>query len=70
MAKKHPLRAYRDAEGMSADELARKLKVSEISIRSYENGARQPSALRAIDFEKRIGIPREELRPDLFRKAA
>ena len=71
MAKKlHPLRSYRIKHGLSCGILAGKLKVAESTLRSLENGHRRLTAELAVEIEKRLGINRAILRPDLFIPAA
>lgn len=65
----HPLREYREEKGISQEELADKLGVSRQAVGLIETGERRVTADNAVEWEKRIGIPREKLRPDLFGKA-
>jgi len=60
----HPLTAYRLSEGISMSELARRLGVHRSAVLHWERGRISPQ--RAVDLERRIGIPREVLRPDIF----
>ena len=52
-----------------ATKLARKVGVSPPSVIGWRNTGRIPAA-RVIAVEAATGIPREELRPDLFRVSA
>lgn len=70
MAKKSPIRAYRKAKKLSAKALADILGVAESTVRSFENGNRTVSADQALTIEKKTGIHRSELRPDLWSKQA
>lgn len=71
MAKpKHALRDYRKANELSAAEVAKKLGVAESTLRSYENGTREVDGDTAVLIENRLGIPREDIRSDLFRREA
>ena len=63
---KRPLRAYRMAQGISTDEIAKQLGVAASTLRSWENGNRQLSAEMAVKVEKLFGIARASLRPDVF----
>ncbi len=70
MKKTHPLRAYRQQHNLSASDVAARLKISPVTVVSYENGNRIIDADRAVDIEKKIGIDRSVLRPDLFKREA
>lgn len=74
MAKKQrcePLDRYCQIEGISLTQLAERLKLPAPTVRSLVNGSRPIVAERAVEIEKKLGIPRETLRPDLFvRRAA
>ena len=74
MAKKkrcEPLDRYCQLEGISLTQLAERLKLPAPTVRSLVNGSRPIVAERAVEIEKKLGIPRETLRPDLFvRRAA
>lgn len=67
MAKAHHLlREYRRKHGLSCAELAKLLGVAEPTARSLENGTRRITAERAAEIERATGIPRHELRPDIY----
>lgn len=74
MAKKkgcEPLRRYCEIHSLTSVELAAKLSRPAPTVRSWVNGNRPVAAETAVHIEKKIGIPRETLRPDLFvRRAA
>ena len=71
MAKpKTALRGYRAQKDLSAEEVARKLGIAESTLRSYENGNREIDGDTAVLIEDRLGIPREDIRPDLFKREA
>ena len=65
-----PLSRYLEINGMSASELAAKLGFNASTTRSFVNGNRPIQAETAVEIERKIGIPRETLRPDLFVKRA
>jgi DNA-binding transcriptional regulator YdaS (Cro superfamily) len=48
-------------------EAARRLGISESQMSRYEAGLRKVAPERVIEFEKITEIPREELRPDIFK---
>lgn len=71
MAKaRDPLRAYREENRLSQQEVADRLKVSRQLVGMLETGERPYTADMAVLIEKALGIPRAKLRPDLFELAA
>ena len=60
------LASYMSQRGMTDGELAAKLGVSDEYVRLWRVGRRRISAERAVDVSKATGIPRHELRPDLW----
>lgn len=64
----NPIKDYRASKGWSLKRLADRLGVSVQLISHIENGRRQITAEKAVDWELRTGgeITRYELRPDLF----
>lgn len=60
----HPITRYRAASGISLTALARAFGVNKTTIMRWEDG-RVP-AERVLDVERVTGIPRHELRPDLY----
>jgi transcriptional regulator with XRE-family HTH domain len=70
MTTESPIRTYRRLHGLTAKALAEKLKISDVTLRSYENGHRRIPAEFAVEFETITGVPRETLLPDLFRRSA
>lgn len=65
-----PLKAYRDEKDLSQQQLADKLGVSRAMVSMLEVGGRPYTADMCLLIEKRLRIPRERMRPDLFEKAA
>jgi len=61
-----PIRKYRAANNLTAECVASWFGLSEVTLRSYENGARKIPPEFAVAFEARTGVPRHELRPDIF----
>jgi transcriptional regulator with XRE-family HTH domain len=70
MKPKPALRAYRVSRGLRAEDIAKKLGIHPATVRSYENGNREISGDVAVHIENKLGIDRELLRPDLFRRCA
>lgn len=66
---KGALRSYRTKKGLSANEVAAQLGIAASTLRSYENGNREVGGDLAVKIEKKLGIDRVLIRPDLFRKA-
>lgn len=62
------IQTYRSRAGISRQEMAKLLGCSVAMVQHVESGARRPSAETAVEWEKRIGIPREEIRPDIFKR--
>ena len=65
-----PLVRYCEINGISRAELAERLGEVDATVRSWVNGHRAVSAETAVMIERKIGIPRETLRPDIFVKRA
>jgi transcriptional regulator with XRE-family HTH domain len=62
------LRAYRQAQKLSAAEFAKQLGIAEATLRSFENGTRPITAERAKEIEEVTGgrLTRRKLLPELF----
>ena len=65
-----PLVRYLQINGITQVELAAALEIPEPTARALVNGSRPITAERAVAIERKLGIPRETLRPDLFVKRA
>lgn len=65
----HPFRKYREKHGLTQEDLARKLGVSRQMVGFIESGEREITAENAVEWETEIGIPRAQLRPDIFEAA-
>lgn len=65
-AEKAPFFKYREVTGKSADEMAELLGVDRATIFRWENGKPPIPVNRLADAEKATGIPRRDLRPDIF----
>jgi predicted transcriptional regulator len=64
--KMHPLRAYRINQGLSQTKLAKKLGVGVSIIAMWELGQRRIPPLRAVNIEKKTGVKRSVLCPEVF----
>lgn len=69
-SKRHPLRAYRMSRGLSQEGLGVLIGVGRALITHIENGRRRITPEKAIEWEKKIGIPRATLCPEIFGKEA
>lgn len=67
---KHPLVAYREQHKLTQQELADRLKVSRGLVSLIESGDRPITPQNAKDWETILGIPREKLCPEIFKRAA
>lgn len=63
MTKPSPLRAYREGSKQSLEQIAALFGVNKTTVMRWEE--RVP-AERALDIERATGVPRWELRPDLW----
>ena len=62
----HPLVRFRETEGISQTDLARRVGVGRATINRIETGVRQASPKLALRIEAATGVPRAEIRPDIF----
>ncbi len=60
----HPLKAWREREGLRQEDAAPRLQLSRPHLSRLENG-RKPSLTLAAKLSEHTGIPIKELRPDL-----
>ena len=60
----NPLRRYRHKAELSLEALASSLGVNKTTVFRWEE--RRIPAERVLDIERVTGIPRHELRPDLY----
>lgn len=66
----NPLKQYRTLKGLTQQELADLLKVSRQLVSFIEAGAREITPENAVAWESTLGIPRETLCPEIFRRTA
>jgi len=57
----NPIRKYRETHGISQVKVAKLLKVSRAMVSHLEAGRRQITPEHAIQWEKKLGVPREKL---------
>ena len=60
------LSRYRTDHGLKQQELAEKIGTSPGYLNDLESGRRKPSPALANKIERLVGIPREDLLPDVF----
>lgn len=58
--------AYRTLHRMTQQALADKLRTSAGYLHDIETGRRKPSPVLAVRIEHVTGIPRSDIRPDVF----
>lgn len=61
----HPLRAYRERNNLSQEQLGSLLRRDRITIHRWETGKRKPDAQDIAAIRKLTGISARDLRPDL-----
>jgi DNA-binding transcriptional regulator YdaS (Cro superfamily) len=61
---RHPLTQYRRDAGLTLQELGDRLNVGRAAVCKWER--RQIPAERVLEIERVTGVPRHELRPDLY----
>lgn len=66
MRRMEQLRQWRIDCAKSLDDAGKLIGVSGVQWHRYETGKRRIAANRVIDVEAVTGIPRHELRPDIF----
>lgn len=65
MAASHPLKTYREANGLTQEALGKELGVTDVTISRWETGARRIDDDLLPKVAEKTGIPKTELRPDL-----
>lgn len=63
---KHVVTQWREENGISQEQLGEILDLSRWTINQIENGGRMPSWKSLVKWEEVTGIPRHELRPDIY----
>ncbi len=56
----HPLRRYRKTQGLSLEDLARRLRVSAATVSRLETGKQGASLGLAIAIQRETGIPADK----------
>jgi putative transcriptional regulator len=63
----HPLEVFRVQAGLTREDVASRVGVSPWTVYAIETGRRQPGVKLTLAMESAIGIPKEDLRPDVYR---
>jgi transcriptional regulator with XRE-family HTH domain len=66
----HPLKTFREREGLTQDQLAKLVGVTRETVTRWENRTRQPDEDKLPRIAKKTGIQPSVLRPDLAKRAA
>ena len=61
---------YRKTQGLTLDAMAAKFRVNRTTILRWEQGKPPVPVKRLAEVEQITGIPRWELRPDVFKGAS
>lgn len=61
----HPLKAFRQREGLSQEAFAELIGVDRVTVARWETGQREIGKEHLPVVSAKTGIPRRELRPDL-----
>jgi transcriptional regulator with XRE-family HTH domain len=64
------LLAYRKKKDLTQQEVADQLGVSRAMVAALESGVRNFTAEMAVNIERKLGIDRVLIRPDIFRRRA
>lgn len=62
----HPLRQYRERTGLSLAAVAARVGVTRQTLSRIELEVHKPGPELAKELEAKTGVPRHELRPDLW----
>lgn len=66
----NPLKAFRERESLSQDDLAKLIGVTRETVTRWENGTRKPDEDKLPTIAEKTGIQPSEMRPDLAARAA
>ena len=64
-----PLKDWRVSAKLKQKPAAKKLGISQSAVSLYERNLGQPSPALATEISRITGIPREQLRPDIYGEA-
>ena len=67
-AKAQKIRELREARGMSADELSRRIGVDEATVRRWEGGEQEPDPGALRQLAAAFGVSQDELRHEEDRR--
>ncbi len=57
---------FRLSKGLTQEQVAKLLGTTKATVSRWESEKRHPDPAMAIEIEGKLGIPRHELRPDLY----
>jgi transcriptional regulator with XRE-family HTH domain len=60
------LARFRKAKGLTQSQVSELLGTTKATVSRWETDKRRPDPAMAIAIERKLGIPRQHLRPDLF----
>jgi len=62
----HPLKEWRSRKGLNQEAAAQQLGLKAPTLCRFEKGNRRPSPRLAKKISEKTGIPKSELRPDIW----
>lgn len=63
------LSKFRKSKGLTQEQVADILGTTKATVSRWESEKRRPDPATTVEIERKLGIPRHELRPDLFSKS-
>jgi transcriptional regulator with XRE-family HTH domain len=60
------LAKFRESKGLTQEQVGEILGTTKATVSRWETEKRRPDPAMAVEIEKKLGIPRHELRPDLY----
>lgn len=63
------LSKFRESKGLTQEQVADILGTTKATVSRWESEKRRPDPATTVEIERKLGIPRHELRPDLFSKS-
>ena len=62
------LSKFRESKGLTQEQVANLLGTTKATVSRWESEKRRPDPAAAAEIERKLGIPRHEMRPDLYSK--
>jgi transcriptional regulator with XRE-family HTH domain len=63
------LSKFRESKGLTQEQVANLLGTTKATVSRWESEKRRPDPATTVEIERKLGIPRHELRPDLYSKS-